>query len=208
MMPFFQPKQPTFFALFRTLAEKQTEMAELFAEFAAHFGEAEQYAKRAKEVEHAADEITHAIVEQLNLTFVTPLDREDIYAVAHKLDDIIDIVENTINNIRLYHIERKRSELDTFAQLIVRASKHTAELVSHLEARKSTPAMRELVVSLHTLEDEGDDVFQRAIEKLFAESKDAVAIIKWKDIFENLEGVLDTYQQLSDSIEGVLVKAS
>jgi uncharacterized protein len=207
-MRLFLPKQPTFFHLFRQLADKQVAIAELLKELSERFAESEIFAARAKEIEREADEITHEIVDRLNNTFVTPLDREDIYALTHKLDDIIDHIENTINSIRLYRIDVKRDELDRFADLVIRAAHETVHLVAMLETRRSSPEMRQLVASIHAIEDEGDALFQEATKKLFAKHTDPLEVIRWKDIFENLERIIDTYQQLSDRIEGVLVKAS
>lgn len=207
-MRFFLPKQPSFFDAFASLSEKQIEVAFVLRELAGDFHNVAHHAKRAKVIEHEADEITHAILDQVNATFVTPLDREDIYLLTQRLDDIVDLIENAITNIRLYHIREKRPEFDEFAALIVRTAREADTLVRQLEHRAMSAETRRLVVAVHQCEDEGDEIFQRSIERLFREKPDPLVIITWKDIFADLEEVVDTYQALSDTVESVLVKAS
>lgn len=205
---FLLPKQPIFFELFSQLSDCLEEMALLFKEFAVSFRDFENYSKRAKEIEHRADTKTHEIIERLNKTFITPFDREDIYLLAHKLDDIIDLIENVIHNIELYHIREKKNVLDEFASLVTEASSVLCKLIISFQEQKNTPELKGLIVKIHNLEDRGDLIFQKTIEQIFREEKDPMSVIKWKDILENLEEIMDKYQTVSDTIEGIIVKAS
>lgn len=207
-MNFFLPKQSIFFVLFKDLNNHLKEISELFVKFVASFENFEEYAQRAREIEHRADEKTHEIIEKINKTFITPFDREDICLLAHKLDDIIDLIENVIHNICLYQINKKENALDYFAKLIFEASNNLDKLINSLEKLKNDLEFKNLLIKIHTLEDQGDLVFQKAITQLFEQEKNPVLIIKWKDILETLERTMDKYQEVSNVIEGINVKSN
>lgn len=207
-MKFFLPKQMVFFDLLKELNGYKREMAILFAEFVDNFNDFEKYAGKAKEIEHRADDKAHEIIKLLNKTFVTPLDREDIYLLTKELDDIIDYIENVIHNIQLYGITEKKEAVNDFKRLILEASEVMEKLMSQLQKQKHTTEVNGLIIKIHGLEDQGDLVYQKAISRLFREEKDPVAIIKWKDIFGNLEKIMDKFQAVSDTIEGIIIKAS
>src|SRR5437870_884047 len=117
-MNFFLPKQSVFFDDLNLLNSHLQRIVKLFAQFAAEFKDFDVYAKKAKEIEHDGDAKTHEIIDNLNKTFITPIDREDIYLLSHQLDDIIDLVENVINNIKLYGITSKFRGLDEFVPIM------------------------------------------------------------------------------------------
>lgn len=205
-MKFFFPKQPVFFDLFLKLHGHLREIALLFQEFSATFDDFEEFSIRAKDIEHRADMVAHDIVSTLNTTFITPIDREDIYLLAHELDDIIDLIENAIHNVALYGIKNKKPVISEFARLIVEASSEVGKLIEHLSRQKYTREFNSIVVKIHGLEDQGDFAFQKAIQELFEKERDPLTVIKWKDIIEELENVMDKYQKVSDIIEGIAVK--
>lgn len=207
-MKIFLPSQPIFFKLLKQLCAHQKTMAMLLHEFARTPGRAEEFYERAKEIEHKADEKTHEIIETLNKSFVTPLDREDIVALTHELDDIVDLIESIINDFRLYRVAETRNALDRFAAVIVEASHAVESLIDHLQERRYSEELKKVVIRIHELEDAGDLIFEEAIRELFRDEKDAISVIKWKDILENLEEITDEYQKISDTVEGILVKAS
>lgn len=205
-MKFFFPKQPIFFDLFLKLHGHLREISLLFQEFSATFDDFEEFSIRAKDIEHRADMVAHDIVSTLNTTFITPIDREDIYLLAHELDDIIDLIENAIHNVALYGIKNKKPVISEFARLIVEASSEVGKLIEHLSRQKYTREFNSIVVKIHGLEDQGDFAFQKAIQELFEKERDPLTVIKWKDIIEELENVMDKYQKVSDIIEGIAVK--
>lgn len=207
-MKFFLPKQLIFFELFKQLNGHLLEMASLFEEFAHTFSDFPKFSQRAKEIENLADSKTYEIINRLHTTFITPFDREDIYQLAHEVDDIIDLIENMIHNIEFYQVREKKEIIDDFAKLIMEASRHFSELINSLHEQKNIAAFSETVMKIHGLEDQGDWIFQKTINRLFIEEKDPVEIIKWKDISENLEKVMDKYQKVGDIIQGIIVKTS
>lgn len=208
-MRFFLPKQPAFFEQFKQLNTCIKEVTALFYEFSISFKDFESFYVRAKEIEHRGDEVTHEIVNMLNRTFITPFDREDLYTLAQRMDDIIDVIEKTILNIYIYKISEKRAVIDEFVNVAVKASHALDELIIEcFDKQKHTPEVRGLVVKLHELEDEGDLLFQKGIRQIFSEEKDPILVIKWKDVIQDLENITDKFQSVSEILEGIIVKSS
>jgi predicted phosphate transport protein (TIGR00153 family) len=207
-MKLFQPKQSVFFILFKDVSQNLTAISELFAEFIEKFSDFENFANKAKIIEHQADEKTHEIVSRLNKTFITPFDREDIYSLAHELDDIVDLIENAIHNIYLYKITENNPAFSEFAKIIKQDAAYTEKLIACLEKHKNTQELTDTKIIMHELEDKGDVIFAESISRLFSNGKDPITVIKEKDILEDLENIVDKYQKVSDIIEGLLVKSS
>ena len=208
MLQFFMPKQPIFFELIRQLDECLKEIVVLFKEFVASSDDSDCYFQLAKEIEHRGDAITHEIIDKLNRTFITPLDREDIYLLAQELDDIIDLIEDVIQNIGLYGIKEKKKILADFSELFVSASEDLSKTISCLPKQKNGSSFEKLIIHIHELEDRGDVLFQKSLQQLFEKEPDPMTVIKWKDILEELEEVMDKYQEVSDVIRGIMVKFS
>ena len=206
-MNFFLPKQSVFFDDLNLLNTYLQKMVRLFADFAKNFNDFEAYVQKAKDIEHQGDAKTHEIIEKLNKTFITPIDREDIYLLAHQLDDIIDLVENVIHNIKLYGITQKFQGLDEFAPIMLKASHEMEKMISCLQKLKYNRELAEVKIRIHNLEDQADDAFEKAIRDLFLNHRDPIEIIKLKDVLENLEHIVDKYQTVCDIIEGIVVKA-
>ncbi len=206
-MNFFLPKQSVFFDDLNLLNKHIQSIVRLFAEFAHEFKDFDGYAQKAKAIEHDGDAKTHDIIEKLNKTFITPIDREDIYLLAQQLDDIIDLVENVIHNIQLYGITQKFQGLDEFAPIMTKASNEMVKMIACLQKLKHDEELAKVKVAIHNLEDQADEVFEKAISNLFANNHDPISVIKLKDVLENLEHVLDKYQTVCDIIEGIVVKA-
>lgn len=207
-MGFFLPKQFVFFDLLEEVSSDLKKMAALFTEFASHFNNFSHYSHRAKKIEREADKKTHQIIDKLNKTFITPFDREDIYLLAHELDDIIDLIENVIHNVELYQITEKVAAIDEFAPLIKEAAEYLEKILCCLRNQKYTPTLMELKIKIHELEDKGDTAFCKGISFLFNKEKDPITVIKLKDILESLENIMDKYQTVSDIIEGLIVKST
>src|SRR3989344_9252562 len=202
-MNFFLPKKSALFNLLKEMEQEHKDMVLLLVEFGNNFNNFETYSKRAKDIEHKADEKTHAIIDWLNRTFVTPIDREDIYLLTHEFDDIVDLIENAIHNIDLYGIAKKISAIDEFIFIINETSGYLGQLINHLSEAKYTPQFKKIVIKIHELENKSDVVFNKAISNVFKEEKDPIMVIKLKDILENLENVMDKYQKVSDIIESI-----
>lgn len=208
-MKFLLPKQPIFFEQFKELNTCIKAATALFCEFAANFNSFEQYSVRAKDIEHKADAITHAVIDSLNKTFITPFDREDIYDLVQEMDDLVDLIEKTIQNVYTYQITQKRPGFDEFSNLAVRASAELDKLLQEsFEKQKHTACANGHIIKIHELEDEADLLYQKSIRLLFGEEQNAIMIIKWKEIIDGMEMVMDKFQKVSDTLESVIVKSS
>jgi predicted phosphate transport protein (TIGR00153 family) len=207
-MKFFLPKEPAFLAHFKDMSVCLCEITSIFKDFTSNFKDFPSYWQRAKEIEHKADAKTHQIISLLNQSFITPFDREDIYQLVHELDDIIDLLEHSIHNIYLFEMSEKKEFLDEFAKLIGSAADALNALLSEcFEHQKYTDSIWKLILEIHDLEDEGDLAYEKALRTLFSEEHDPIKIIKWKDILETLEFIMDVFQKVSNTIEGVVVKS-
>jgi len=208
-MRFFLPKEPAFFEHFQEMSVCLTEITSLFQEFAQRFRDFEAYWHKSKDIEHKADRIAHEIINLLNKSFITPFDREDIYRLIHEFDDIIDLLENTIHNIHLFEMTEKKDFINEFSELIAKATIALNTLLSEtFKHQKYTDVIWKLICEIHDLEDLGDLCYHRALRALFLEEKDPVKVIKWKDILQTLEHIMDVYQNMSNTIEGIVVKSS
>jgi predicted phosphate transport protein (TIGR00153 family) len=156
-------------------------------------------------IEHRCDELTHDIVQRLNRTFVTPIDREDIHALADSLDDVMDAIDSAADSLSLYRIDRIRPEARQQAALIRRSVEQVRRALADLERRDGA---LEAVIETKRLEHEADAVHRSAISRLFGEESDAITIIKWKEIFDFLEHAVDRCEKVAVVIEGVVVKHS
>jgi len=156
-----------------------------------------------KEVEHKCDHLTHEIIQRLNRTFVTPLDREDIYTLARSLDDVMDAIDASATILRLYQIEAVRPGARELAHLVRQSAEQVVLAMTALEKRKG---VAEHAVEINRLENEADRAHQAAVRALFKDERDAVAIIKWKEIFDFLEQATDRCEDVANTLEGVVVK--
>ncbi|MDD4333256.1 MAG: DUF47 family protein [Patescibacteria group bacterium] len=204
----FLPRQFIFCDMIRELAEMQKEIAIVFKDLTINFNNFEVLAQEARNIEHKADEKTYEVVNRLNTTFIIPFDREDIYKLAHNIDSIVDVIENVIHNIYLYKITEKKSALIDFADIIEDSAETLVDLTLCLRDHKYTERLKQLKIKMHELEDKADYVYQQAMVHLFTNGDNPVDIIKWKDIFSDLEQVTDRYQRVSDNIEEIMVKFS
>jgi uncharacterized protein Yka (UPF0111/DUF47 family) len=143
------------------------------------------------------------LIQRLNRTFVTPLDREDIHTLSVKLDDVMDAIDAAATVVRLYHIDSVRPGARELARLVCNAVENVVLAVGALEGRKG---VAEFAVEINRLENEADRAHQAAVQSLFKEEKDAVAIIKWKEIFDFLEQATDRCEDVANVLEGVVVK--
>jgi predicted phosphate transport protein (TIGR00153 family) len=166
---------------------------------------------RAKEIKVIEDEcgaITHRVVAQLHKTFITPIDRNDIYRLVTKLDDIIDDVEAAAERLVLYDIRRSTKELADLARVVVSATERVFEAVAGLRNLKQPAVVLEKCVEINRLENEADALLRGTLARLFQEEKDPVAIIKWKEIYELLERATDRCEDVANVIEGVVLENS
>jgi len=197
------PREQRFFDDFVALARQIRHGAGLLEEMLAPDRPIWDKAEEIKEVEHECDTLTHQIIQRLHRTFVTPLDREDIFGLARSLDDVMDAIDATAALVRLYQIGQVRPD----ARILSRIIKDSVDqLVTALQALEKKVGVKEPAVEINRLENEADRAHQAAVRRLFEEERDPVAIIKWKEILDFLEDATDRCEDVANVLEGVVVK--
>ena len=198
------PQKREFFDLYNRAAANTVAIAERLVELLDRYpDEADDLVREVKELEHEGDRLTHELVDLLNRTFVTPFDRDDMYRLAGALDDICDYVDEAAGRIVSYGVAEIREQARGQAQVIRRAAGKLSEAVGGLEGFKES---RRELIELRELEDEGDRLNREGIAKLFASGDDALMVIRWKDIFQQLEDAVDACENAADVLEAILVK--
>lgn len=198
------PKEEQYFALFTQMTsyiyDASHELVEMLSEKS---GPYEDYVKRIKYIEHACDELTHSIVTRLNKSFITPFDREDIYLLCSALDDIVDLIDAAARSMVMYHVNESTSHARDISRVIQSMAIELHE-VTKMMAKPNGMTVR--LVEIHRLENEGDDIYHTAIGDLFRDTADPLTVIKWKDIYENLEACVDRFEDVANVIESVMIK--
>ena len=197
------PREEKFYADFESLALEVRRGAGLLEEMLAPDHPVWEKAKDIKDIEHKCDLITHQIIERLNRTFVTPIDREDIHGLAHSLDDVMDAIDACASIVSLYRIERVRPGARELAAILTQAADRLVAAMRELEALK---ALVPVAAELTRLEKESDRAYQQAIVQLFADERDPIEIIKWKEMLEVLEAATDRCEDVANVLEAVVVK--
>ncbi len=198
------PKEVRFFDEFERQSANIKRAAGLLRDLIYDFSDARAKAYAIKNVEHEGDVITHQIVKRLNTTFVTPLDREDIYALATRLDDVLDYIEAAGERLVVYRIKAPTSASRALADVIVRITSATDATVKCL--RTLDPEYHVHIMEVNRLENEADALLRDSLVALFEEQADPIEVIKWKEIYETLETVTDRCEDVANVIEGIILK--
>jgi uncharacterized protein len=201
----FRPADTTFYDLFTQSASHLVTGAELLAEMLGEGNDREVIAKKMRDAEHAADETTHDIVRRVNTTFVTPFDREDIYALASSLDDVMDFMEEAVDLTLLYEVVRLPKELANQVEVIQRCAELTAESMPRLRTMRD---LEEYWIEINRLENLGDKSYRRILAKLFSGKYEALEVLKLKDVVDSLEDAIDAFETVANIVEQIAVKES
>jgi predicted phosphate transport protein (TIGR00153 family) len=200
------PRNEKFFDLFRTVAQLNVDAAKLLEELlAADPQRRRPIVDAIKRKEHEADEVTHDVVGRLDRTFITPLDREDIHMLASRLDDVMDLMDGTARRIQMFHAGTAPSGAVQLADVIRRANEQLLVAVTSLEKDRNG-AVLEACKQVKALEEEGDSLYHEWVGQLFEGSPDALQVIKWKGIYDNLERTLDQAEDVSNVLESIFIK--
>ena len=201
----FRPVDRSFYDLFSEAAAHLVVGAQLLSEMLANGTSRAEIAQRMRDAEHAADETTHSIVRRVNSTFVTPFDREDIYALASALDDVMDMMDEAVDLILLYEVTSLPPETSEQVEVLQRCAELTAEAMPSLESMGS---LDEYWIEINRLENTGDKSYRRILANLFNGELKALEVMKLKDIVESLEGAIDAFEKVANIVEQIAVKES
>ncbi len=197
------PREEQFFDMFTELAGLAVEAATELTKLVNDIANAPHTARRIKDLEHRADDLTHGIIDKLNRSFVTPIERGDVHALACALDEVIDYIEVAGHKISLYELDGVRQEVVVIAELILAGTKNVEKAVRSL---RRFPDVKPHLLEINRLEEEADHICRNALANLLNNEKDPVAIIKWKEIIEVLEGATDRCEDVANIVDGVIVK--
>ena len=200
------PKEENFFNFFEELADKIEEGGKFFLEMTKNRDYSAAKVSRLKEIEHEADVITHKTYERMHKTFLTPLDREDIYALVNKMDDILDHIEGVGIRLHMYKVKSPDDEIIKQAEILSQAIKKIKDVVHGLRNMKNSQMILDGCVEIHTLENAGDVLLRTIITNLFIKEQDAIELLKWKEIFERLEEAIDVCESVSNIVGGIVLK--
>ncbi len=194
-----------FFDLFEEAGGNIQRAVGLLEELLAEYPERNELAREILICEQDGDRITHDIIQRLNQTFVTPIDREDIYALASGLDDIVDWIEEVSDFFGLYRIEAPMDQAQALAKVLHQASRQIAEALPRLRGFKD---LSHYTVEINRLENDGDRVSREAMAALFDGGIDPMVVIRWKDIYERLENAIDATEHVANILQGIVFKNS
>lgn len=197
------PREEKFYADFLALADELMIGSRMLEEMLAADHPIWDKADEIKEIEHKCDFLTHETIQRLNRTFVTPMDREDIHALARSLDDIMDAIDASATLVRLYRLENVRFGARELAYII---SACTREVRAALVALENSKGVSTHAVEINRLENEADRAHQQAVKRLFDEEPNPIFVIKWKETLDFLEDATDRCEDVANVIEGVVVK--
>jgi uncharacterized protein len=199
----FAPKEREFFDLFEEAGANIVRATQLLETMLQQWPDHGELSRDIVVCEQEGDRITHDIIQRLNSTFVTPIDREDIYALASSLDDIVDFVEEVSDFMGLYRIEAPMEQAQHLAQILRESARQLAQAIPRLRTFKD---IHHFTIEVNRLENEGDRVVREALASLFERGIDPMMVIRWKDIFERLEDAIDSTEKTANILEGIVIK--
>jgi hypothetical protein len=200
-----RPTDTSFYDLFTKSAQHLVLGAELLAEMMSDSAVKTEVAERMRAAEHAADETTHEIVKKVNSTFVTPFDREDIYALGSGLDDVMDMMDEAVDLILLYEVATLPAELSEQVGVIQRCAELTADAMPRLQSMKE---LEDYWIEINRLENAGDKNHRKILASLFSGEYKTIDVLKLKDVEESLEGAIDAFEKVANIVEQIAVKES
>ncbi|MBL8625523.1 MAG: DUF47 domain-containing protein [Myxococcales bacterium] len=204
----FLPKETSFFDFFEQHAALTVEGTKEFLSLVTTGANIETKAKRVSDIEHETDVITHRCVEALHKTFITPIDRDNIHRLITRMDDVMDFVEAAAERIALYELTVMTTDVRDLADVLVRAAQQVELATKGLRNLKDPQSILKQCIDINRLENESDQILRRAVAKLFKEEKDPIMVIKWKEVYENLENAADRCEDVANIIEGVILEHS
>jgi uncharacterized protein Yka (UPF0111/DUF47 family) len=204
MLNFF-PRDDKYFERFNELAVRVREAARILQKFFRGESGVPTVLVEVKRLEHECDEISHEILRGIDQTFITPIDREDIHRLAVRLDDVIDLIDGTVRRLDIYRVDAPTPISMALSELIV---KTTAELVEAVSLLRKQKGVMEHCIEIKRLENEGDIVYHDAVASLFANGMPAIEVIKWKDVYDNMERCIDSCVAVAHVLESVVLKHS
>lgn len=198
------PREEKFFDLFEQQSSNIVAASRALEELTIDYASAKAKVQQIEDLEHAGDTLTHELVRRLNTTFITPIDREDIYALASRLDDVLDLIDAVADRLLIYKIVQPTDGCIAMAKIIVKTAEETDRAVRCL--RNLSPYYHKHCIEVNRLENEADRLLRDQLAALFEGGTDAIEVIKWKELYETMESVTDRCEDVVNVIEGIVLK--
>lgn len=200
------PKDEKFYNLFIENVQTVYQGALLFHELVNDYSNPEEKLVEIKKIEKLGDVQEHTITNELNKTFITPFDREDIFLISKRIDDIIDLLEACASRFVMFNVKEVKEEVKIVSELIVRSCKNIINLMTEFKNIKNSNKLKDIIIEINKIEEEGDIIFRKAVRELFVDEIPVLEVIKWREIYQYVENTLDACEDLANTIEGVAMK--
>ncbi len=197
------PKEEKYFSMLSQLASQVKQGGEIFVKIFQDYKNHAQYADQIKVIELSCDDVAAKILQKLNSSFITPIDREDIYLLVTELDDVIDMINDLARRFDIYSVTKLREDATEIARLLGSATSEIADVFALLEDQQ---AIGEHTRTINQLEKRADSLYRDAVSRLFKEERDPIEVIKWMFIYEELENSIDRCKDVAEALEAVMVK--
>lgn len=204
----FLPYEVSFFDYFDQQAEIIVQAAQTFSQLVSPEVNIRSLVTQIIDLEHRADDVTHQCVEALHKTFITPFERNDIYQLISRMDDVVDYIKDAAEHIQVYRLTNMTKGIEEMADVLVRSSIEVQKALKGLRSNEGIDQMRRYFTTLHRLENEGDVVLRYSVSLLFDHENDTKTIIKWKEVYEDVEKSIDSCEDIANIIEGVIMENS
>ncbi len=208
LMRWLKPREMVFFDLLESAAMNLEQAAQLF-DREIRSGDPTRYAELRREMkvlEHKGDEVTHQIIDRLNQTFVTPIEREDILALAHALDDVVDRLDAACERIVLYRITRIMPVMQEMSSVVVEGTQELVHLIHSLRRMDDIQGIRTRIKHVHALENQADSLLHSGLAQIFEDPKDPVELVKWKELIENIEDATDRIELVAQVVGSTVMR--
>jgi uncharacterized protein Yka (UPF0111/DUF47 family) len=201
-------KDLAFFSILEMQAKAAHDAATTFYDLVTDFEHISEHTKKVDVIEHEADQLTHLLINKMDATFITPLDKEDLRDLSQALDDITDCIEAAAARAELYRLTAPRADLEPLVGLLVKAAEATWEAVSALKnGFRNSDSLRQTLIHIHLIENESDRAFRQALADLFHEpDPDTLMVIKWKEIYDRIEASVDKCEDVAKILGSVIIK--
>jgi predicted phosphate transport protein (TIGR00153 family) len=199
-------KDRLFFDAFTQHAQKSVEAAKMLVEMFGDTSRAQELATSINEAENRGDRLTHETIRHLHETWITPLDRNDIHALITRMDDVLDLIEAVSERVVLFSLTETRPEAIDIAKVLVRSCEKLHRAMELLPGLKQPSELLEICIEVNKLENDADGIYRRAIAELFKPGNDPILVMKWRDVFDNLESATDRCEDVANIVEGVVLE--
>ncbi len=200
------PKEDKFYKMFIEASQNVEEGAKVLRKSLDSLSNIELNVSKIEELEHNGDRLVNVMVKELNDSFITPFDREDMYLLIKRLDDILDLINSTIHRFVMFNVTESTEPAKYLADMIIKSTRLISELMDELHLIAGKNNINEKIVTINQIESEVDRLFRNTVGELFRNEKDPIEIIKWKEIYQILENTIDKCEKIANIVEGVVIK--